>query len=50
MLSYEEFNEMITEIKYEVDTLDSQINVIPIENILNKIGFPKNWYDIVETD
>ncbi len=50
MLSYEEFNEMITEIKYEVDTLDNQIKVIPIENILNKIGFPKNWYDIVETD
>ena len=50
MLSKEEFDEMITEIKYEVDTLDNQIDVIPTEDILNKIGFPKNWYDIIETE
>ena len=50
MLSKEEFDTMITEIKYEVDTLDNQVNVIPLESILDKIGFPKNWYDIIETD
>ena len=50
MLSKEEFDEMITEIKYAVDILDNQIEVVPTKDILNKIGFPKNWYDIIETD
>ena len=50
MLSKEEFDEMITEIKYAVDIMDQQVEVVPTEDILNKIGFPKNWYDIIETD
>ncbi len=46
MLSKEEFCTMMDEMKYEVEILDSKIDVIPLINILNKIGFPDNWYDI----
>ena len=50
MLSAEEFDEMIDEIKNEVNILDDIINVVPLETILNRIGFPKNWYDIKEME
>ncbi len=50
MLSAEEFDEMIDEIKNEVNILDDVINVVPLETILNRIGFPKNWYDIKEME
>lgn len=46
LLKEAEFEEMIEEIKLEVDILDDNINVIPLSNILTKIGFPSNWYDI----
>lgn len=46
LLSKEEFDELIEEIKYEVETLDAIIDTVPLESILNKIGFPSNWYDI----
>ena len=46
MLSKEEFNLMINEISNEVEVLDEAIDVVPLESILNKIGFPTNWRDI----
>ena len=46
MLSKENFNEMIDEIKHEVNVLDEVVNVVPLQTILNRIGFPNNWYDI----
>ena len=48
MLRREEFEEMIEEIREEVEILDACIDVIPLESILLRIGFPKNWYDIKE--
>ena len=48
MLSSGEFDEMIDEIKREVDILDKNIDTVPLETILNKIGFPANFYDIKE--
>lgn len=50
MLSKPEFLEMIEEIKGEVEILDSKVDTVPLEKILNKIGFPSNWYDIKEMD
>ncbi len=50
MLTKEEFNEMIDEISKEVKELDDAVNAVPLEDILNKIGFPKNWYDIKEIE
>ena len=50
MLSSDEFCEMIDEIKREVEILDENVSTVPLETILNKIGFPSNWYDIKELD
>ena len=46
LLRKEEFDELIEEIKMEVETLDEIIDTVPLESILNKIGFPSNWYEI----
>ena len=48
MLTKEEFREFLGEIGYEIDALDGKINVIPVDNILNKIGFPKNFIEILD--
>ena len=50
MLSKKNFDEMIDEIKKEVDELDKCVDVVPLETILNRIGFPNNWYDIKRLD
>lgn len=46
MLSRDEFKLFINEIEYEINLLDGIIDVIPLNSILNKIGFPNNWKDI----
>ena len=48
MLNTEEFREMIREISYEIDILDGKIDTVPVETILNRIGFPTNWKKIIE--
>lgn len=50
MLRKEEFERLINEIKREVDWLDEKIDTVPLETILNKIGFPENWYEIKKLD
>ena len=47
MLSEEEFREMIREMSYEIDILDGKIDTVPVETILNRIGFPTNWKEII---
>ena len=47
MLREEEFNLLVKEIKYEVDILDGKLNVISIDKVLDKMGFPKNYEEIV---
>jgi len=46
MLRNEEFEEMISEIKNAVEILDEAIDTVSLETILNRIGFPNNWYEI----
>jgi len=46
MLTEKEFQEFIYDIGYEIDILDGKINIVPLNVILNKIGFPNNWRDI----
>lgn len=46
MLREDEFNDIVYEIGYEIDVLDSKIDIIPLNSILNKIGFPNNWREI----
>ena len=47
MLREEEFRELIHEVSYEIDWLTGKIKVVPVNKILNKIGFPDNWRDII---
>ena len=47
LLNDNEFRNMMYEIGYEIEVLDNKVSIIPIESILSKIGFPKNWKDIV---
>lgn len=46
LLRDEDFKEMITELKGQVDKLDEVVNTVPLEGILEKIGFPSNWDEI----
>ena len=46
LLTPSEFVDFINEVGFEIDMLAGKTNVLPIDNILNKIGFPSNWRDI----
>lgn len=46
MLRESEFIQLINELGYEIDELDGKINVVSLNLILNKIGFPDNWREI----
>ncbi len=48
MFTEEEFVDLMNEIEYVIGQLDSRIDSVSIESVLNKIGFPANWRDIVE--
>lgn len=50
MLQEDEFHDLVYEIGYEIDTLDGKVNAVPLNLILNKIGFPNNWRDIANLD
>ena len=47
MLTPSEFREMIRETNYEIDILNGKINTVPLPTVLNRIGFPTNWKDIM---
>lgn len=46
LLTEKEFTEFISELGYEIDILDGKVNVVPLNLMLNKLGFPNNWRDI----
>ena len=48
MLSKEDFKLLVYELGYEVDLLDNKLNSIEINKVLDKIGFPTNWKNIVD--
>lgn len=48
MLTDVEFRELANEIRYEIEILDGRVDVVPLNLILNKIGFPSNWHDLVD--
>lgn len=50
MLTADEFRELIYEIDYEINILDGKIVTVPLSIILNKIGFPDNWKDIINIE
>ena len=50
MLTKEDFMKFSKEISNEIEILDEKINVVPLSDILNSIGFPTNWKDIQSVD
>ena len=47
MLTDKEFHNFMNEISYEIDYMDGRINSIDMKVVLDKIGFPDNWRDII---
>ena len=50
MLSDEEFRLLVYEIGYELDILDGKVESIPQEKILDRMGFPTNFRDIINIE
>lgn len=48
MLKDDEFRHLVYEIDYEIALLDGKVSTIPVEKILNRIGFPNNWRAIID--
>ena len=48
MLEDDEFRLMIKEFEYELEKLDSRVDSIPVEKILDTMGVPKNYMDIID--
>ena len=46
LLSKDDFKMMMNEIAYDLDILDAKVDSIPIEKILDKMGFPPNFKEI----
>lgn len=46
MLTPLEFEELFYQVGYEIDYLDGKVDTVPLNLILNKIGFPTNWRDL----
>lgn len=50
MLSEDEFRLLVYEIGYELDVLDGKVDTIPQTKILDKMGFPENFREIVNIE
>lgn len=50
MLSDREFTDFINEIGYEIDILEGKLFSVETKKILNRIGFPNNWRDILDIE
>ena len=47
LLLEDDFRLMMKEIEYEINLLDGVINSIPIDKILDRMGIPKNYMDLI---
>ena len=48
LLEDDEFRLMLKEFDYEFEKLDARIDSIPVEKILDTMGIPKNFMDILD--
>ena len=48
LLRDDDFRMMMREIEYEISALDGVVNSIPIEKILDRMGIPTNYMDLVD--
>ena len=50
LLRPDDFHMMLNEIAYEIDYLSGRLHSITIEKVLDRMGFPKNYKEIVRMD
>ncbi len=50
LLREEDFTLLINELSYELDMLDGKLKTIEIDKVLDRMGFPTNFRDIVRMD
>ena len=50
MLRNDDFHNMLNEISYEIDYLTGRLHTINIDKVLDQMGFPKNYKDLVRMD
>lgn len=50
MLKDDEAKDLMLEIKSEIDNLEYNLKTIPVNKILDKMGFPDNWEDLMEIE
>ncbi|MBR3161800.1 MAG: Abi family protein [Bacilli bacterium] len=48
LLRSEDFRMMMKEIEYEIEKLDGSVNSIPIEKVLDRMGIPENYMELVD--
>ena len=47
LLSKKNFRLMMKEIEYEIELLDGRVDTIPINKVLDRMGFPKDYIEII---
>ena len=48
MLKQEEFKNMALEISHALRNLEMNIKTIPINKVMDRMGFPVNWEEIID--
>lgn len=48
LLRDDDFHMLMREVEYEVEKLDGIIESVPVEKILDQMGFPKNYMDLID--
>ena len=48
LLTEDAFRLMLKEIEYEIEKLDGRVDSIPLEKILDRMGFPVNYMEILD--
>lgn len=50
LLSPDDFRLFMKELTYEVDSLSGKLKTIGIDTVLDRMGFPTNYTDILDMD
>ena len=50
MLREDDFHLLVQEVSYELDILNGKLKTISIDKVMDMMGFPNNYKDILRTD
>ena len=48
LLREDDFRMLMRELEYEVEKLDGIIDSVPVEKILDQMGLPKNYMELIK--